>query len=76
VASAVFRILMRAMFPLGDFDAKKLEDDSRFNAKELQKPGGAICRMERAEYDFNQNTGSFRRSAGSAAVEGASSHIA
>ena len=60
VASAVIsNPYTRACFRLGDFDAKKLEDGfSFFNAKELQNlgVGEAICRMERAEYDFNLKT--------------------
>ena len=46
----------RVCFRLGDFDAKKLQDGfSFFGAKDLQNlgVGQAICRMERAEYDFN-----------------------
>jgi hypothetical protein len=49
----------RVCFRLGDFDAKKLEDGlSFFRAKDLQNlgVGEAICRMERAEYDFNLTT--------------------
>jgi predicted DNA-binding transcriptional regulator AlpA len=49
----------RVCFRLGDFDAKKLEDGfSFFQAKDLQNlgVGQAICRMERAEYDFNLTT--------------------
>jgi hypothetical protein len=60
VASAVIsNPYTRVCFRLGDFDAKKLEDGfSFFNAKELQNfgVGEAICRMERAEYDFNLKT--------------------
>jgi hypothetical protein len=60
VASAVIsNPYTRVCFRLGDFDAKKLEDGfSFFSAKELQNlgVGEAICRMERAEYDFNLKT--------------------
>lgn len=49
----------RVCFRLGDQDARKLEDGfSFFDAKDLQNlgTGEAICRMERAEYDFNLQT--------------------
>jgi hypothetical protein len=49
----------RICFRLGDFDAKKLEDGfSFFKAEDLQNLGigDAICRIERAEYDFNLKT--------------------
>lgn len=49
----------RICFRLGDFDAKKLEDGfSFFRAEDLQNLGigDAICRVERAEYDFNLKT--------------------
>jgi Type IV secretion-system coupling protein DNA-binding domain len=49
----------RICFRLGDFDAKKLEDGfSFFEARDLQNLGigEAICRVERAEYDFNLRT--------------------
>lgn len=49
----------RICFRLGDFDAKKLEDGfSFFEARDLQNLGigEAICRVERAEYDFNLKT--------------------
>ncbi|HEY4360350.1 MAG TPA: type IV secretion system DNA-binding domain-containing protein [Bryobacteraceae bacterium] len=57
VASAVIsNPYTRVCFRLGDFDARKLEDGfSYFKAKDLQNlaVGEAICRIERAEYDFN-----------------------
>lgn len=57
VASAVIaNPYTRICFRLGDFDAKRLaEGFSFFDAKDLQnlKAGEAICRVERAEYDFN-----------------------
>ncbi len=60
VASAVIaNPYTRVCFRLGDFDAKKLEDGfSYFDAKDLQnlEVGEAICRVERAEYDFNLKT--------------------
>lgn len=60
VASAVIsNPFTRICFRLGDFDAKKLEDGfSYFAAKDLQNlsVGEAICRLERAEYDFNLKT--------------------
>jgi predicted DNA-binding transcriptional regulator AlpA len=60
VASAVIsNPYSRVCFRLGDFDAKKLEDGfSFFRAKDLQNlsVGEAICRIERAEYDFNLKT--------------------
>lgn len=49
----------RICFRLGDYDAKKLEDGfSSFSARDLQNlsVGRAVCRMERAEYDFNLRT--------------------
>ena len=60
VASAVIaNPYTRICFRLGDFDAKRLaEGFSFFDAKDLQnlKAGEAICRVERAEYDFNLRT--------------------
>jgi len=57
VASAVIsNPYTRVCFRLGDFDAKKLEEGfAFFRAKDLQNfsVGEAICRIERAEYDFN-----------------------
>ncbi len=57
VASAVIsNPYTRVCFRLGDFDAKKLEEGfSFFKAKDLQNlsVGHAVCRIERAEYDFN-----------------------
>jgi excisionase family DNA binding protein len=57
VASAVIsNPYTRICFRLGDYDAKKLEDGfAFFRAKDLQNlpVGEAICRIERAEYDFN-----------------------
>ncbi len=49
----------RVCFRVGDADAKKLEDGlSFFDAKDLQNLGlgEAICRIERADYDFNLKT--------------------
>jgi hypothetical protein len=46
-------------FRLGDFDAQKLGDGfSFFTAADLQNlgTGEAICRIERADYDFNLKT--------------------
>ncbi|HEX3036428.1 MAG TPA: type IV secretory system conjugative DNA transfer family protein [Thermodesulfobacteriota bacterium] len=46
----------RICFRLGDFDSQKLKDGfSYFEAQDLQNLGigEAICRIERAEYDFN-----------------------
>jgi predicted DNA-binding transcriptional regulator AlpA len=60
VASAVIsNPYTRVCFRLGDYDAKKLEEGfSFFRAKDLQNlsVGEAICRIERAEYDFNLKT--------------------
>lgn len=60
VASAVIsNPYTRVCFRLGDFDARKLaEGFSFFDAKDLQNlgTGEAICRIERAEYDFNLKT--------------------
>ena len=49
----------RVCFRLGDEDARKLQDGfSFFDARDLQNlgTGEAICRIERAEYDFNLKT--------------------
>jgi hypothetical protein len=60
VASAVIvNPYTRACFRLGDNDAKRLADGfSYFEAKDLQnlQVGEAICRVERAEFDFNLKT--------------------
>ena len=60
VASAVIsNPCTRICFRLGDFDAKRLADGfSFFEAKDLQnlQTGEAICRVERAEFDFNLRT--------------------
>jgi len=60
VASAVIaNPYTRICFRLGDQDAKRLEGGfSFFAAKDLQnlKAGEAVCRVERAEYDFNLRT--------------------
>jgi Type IV secretion-system coupling protein DNA-binding domain len=57
VASAVIsNPCTRVCFRLGDFDAQKLDDGfSFFTAADLQNlgTGEAICRIERADYDFN-----------------------
>jgi excisionase family DNA binding protein len=57
VASAVIaNPYTRICFRLGDYDAKKLDEGfAFFGAKDLQNlpVGEAICRIERAEYDFN-----------------------
>jgi len=56
VASAVLaNPYTRVCFRLGDYDAKKMaEGFSSFAAKDLQNLGlgKAVCRVERAEYDF------------------------
>ncbi len=60
VASAVIaNPYTRICFRLGDNDAKRLADGfSFFEAKDLQnlQVGDAICRVERAEFDFNLKT--------------------
>lgn len=60
VASAVIaNPYTRVCFRLGDFDAKRLADGfSYFEAKDLQnlQVGGAVCRVERTEFDFNLKT--------------------
>jgi hypothetical protein len=57
VASAVMsNPYTRVVFRVGDNDAKKLaEGFSYFDAKDLQnlETGQAICRVERADFDFN-----------------------
>src|SRR5204863_369624 len=58
VASAVIvNPFTRVCFRLGDADARKLREGfSFFESKDLQNlgTGEAICRVERAEYDFNR----------------------
>jgi hypothetical protein len=60
VASAVMaNPCTRVCFRLGDFDAQKLKEGfSFFDGQDLQNLGigDAICRVERAEYDFNLRT--------------------
>lgn len=60
VASAVItNPYTRICFRMGDDDAKKLSEGfAHFDANDLQNLsiGEAICRMERAEYDFNLHT--------------------
>ncbi len=60
VASAVIaNPYTRICFRLGDYDAKRLADGfSYFESKDLQnlQVGEAICRVERAEFDFNLKT--------------------
>jgi hypothetical protein len=60
VASAVMtNPCTRICFRLGDADARKLQEGfSFFDAKELQnlEVGEAVCRVERAEFDFNLKT--------------------
>jgi hypothetical protein len=60
VASAVIaNPCTRICFRLGEFDAERLEDGfTSFDAKDLQNlgVGEAVCRIERAEYDFNLKT--------------------
>jgi len=49
----------RVCFRVGDLDARRLEDGfASFDAKDLQSLGlgEAICRVERADYDFNLKT--------------------
>ena len=49
----------RVCFRVGDLDAKKLEKGfAHFDAKDLQSlgVGEAICRVERADFDFNLKT--------------------
>lgn len=61
IASAVLsNPYTRVCFRVGDDDARKLESGfSFFEAKDLQNlgTGEALCRIERAEYDFNLRTG-------------------
>src|SRR5688572_21983278 len=59
VSSVISNPATRICFRLGDFDARKLRDGfSFFGAEDLQNlgVGEAICRIERAEYDFNLKT--------------------
>jgi len=60
IASAVLtNPFTRICFRLGDFDAQKLaEGFSSFTSQDLQNlgTGEAICRVERAQYDFNLRT--------------------
>lgn len=60
VASAVIsNPFTRVCFRVGDMDAKKLSEGfSFFDAKDLQKlgVGQALCRLERADWDFNLQT--------------------
>jgi hypothetical protein len=49
----------RICFRVGDDDAKKLEDGfASFTARDLQNlgVGEAVCRIDRADYDFSLNT--------------------
>ncbi len=58
-SSVITHPATRICFRLGDFDAKKLEDGfSFFRSEDLQNlgVGEALCRIERAEYDFNLRT--------------------
>ena len=58
-SSVISNPCTRVCFRLGDFDAKKLEEGfSFFDARDLQSlgVGEAICRVERAEHDFNLKT--------------------
>jgi hypothetical protein len=58
-SSVISNPATRICFRLGDFDARKLKDGfSFFRAEDLQNlgVGEAICRIERAEYDFNLKT--------------------
>jgi hypothetical protein len=59
VASALANAHTRVCFRLNDQDAKKLESGfAHFTASDLQNlgTGEAICRVERAELDFNLRT--------------------
>jgi uncharacterized protein DUF87/type IV secretory system conjugative DNA transfer VirD4/TraG family protein len=60
VASAVLaNAATRVCFRVSDQDARRLEDGlATFTARDLQNlgTGQAICRVERAEYDFNLET--------------------
>lgn len=60
VASAVItNPYTRICFRMGDDDAKRLSEGfAHFDATDLQNlsVGEAVCRMERAEYDFNLHT--------------------
>ena len=58
-SSVISNPYTRVCFRLGDNDARKLaEGFSFFESKDLQNLGigEAICRIERAEYDFNLKT--------------------
>jgi Type IV secretion-system coupling protein DNA-binding domain len=72
VASAVMaNPYTRICFRVGDHDAKRLaEGFSFFEARDLQnlKAGEAICRVERAEFDFNLRTFPLPEAAGSEAT--------
>src|SRR5262245_18455453 len=60
-SSVISNPYTRVCFRLGDQDARRLaEGFSFFESKDLQNlgTGEAICRIERADYDFNLNTGS------------------
>ena len=58
-SSVISNPATRICFRLGDLDARRLRDGfSYFGAEDLQNlgVGEAICRIERAEYDFNLKT--------------------
>lgn len=58
-SSVITNPYTRICFRMGDDDAKKLSEGfAHFDATDLQNlsVGEAICRMERAEYDFNLHT--------------------
>lgn len=58
-SSVISNPATRVCFRLGDFDARKLQEGfSYFSAEDLQNlsVGEAICRIERADYDFNLRT--------------------
>ena len=58
-SSVISNPYTRICFRLGDFDAQKLREGFRtFESEDLQNLGigEAICRIERAEFDFNLNT--------------------
>jgi len=58
-SSVIANAYTRVCFRLGDFDAQKLQDGfSFFEATDLQNLGlgEVICRIERAEHDFNLKT--------------------
>jgi hypothetical protein len=59
LSAALSNAYTRICFRLGDQDARKLEDGfSFFKASDLQSlgRGEAVCRIERADCDFNLNT--------------------